>query len=593
MLYKNFFEELAFKFSDLSNLKPSGVKTRFNLFDNLISDDFVYNINPSRYAFYMEFMRALKDPELLKSIIYENKLIKNSRESEAEIIDKIVNRMNRLYTDENLIKLNENDYRKEKKAKIDRENAKLKKRLEKILDTYEISDKTNANNAINKIFDGGEMVGGLTVQDISYGNNGGFLQNTQNQEPYIYSEIDPMQQQQFSQTQEVLPFVQQSQEQKKEPEKPKTPEKRAFDLIRDEIKKIDERLTKKDVTDADVDVLNIFIKDLENLRETYKERAKKGKIEHNKENDKDAYDKELEEEPEKIYNNNPEYIDTSESEMNTEISKLKSLKKRVIEETKKVAKSTRQVLENEINEKRKEIKTKEVSNEKAEENSNERAKDIKKNYEVNPDSLLHLFKGKLKTINEGDDPSDIKASKLKDVIDDIENNEFTTIEQLKISKSDRLVFIGVTFLVRLICLVLIDWALNTNYVVSFTQAYVLYVALYCIFIMLIVVIVNMTYNYPLNKLYNGDHGIFSAIASSMYYFYLIPGNIIWESARFIVHFTLIIFLTVIAIMIKSNETTEDNVLNYDYTERKNIRRALSNFTLLLWFFTSVVSMYMF
>lgn len=103
----------------------------------------------------------------------------------------------------------------------------------------------------------------------------------------------------------------------------------------------------------------------------------------------------------------------------------------------------------------------------------------------------------------------------------------------------------------------------------------------------------MTYIFPLYKLYNGEHGIFTTIASAMYYFYLIPGNILSNSIRFIIHFSLIIFLTVITIIIKNNENKDDNILNYDYSERKNIRRALSNFTLILWFFTSVIAMYMF
>jgi hypothetical protein len=585
MLYKNFFQELAFKFSDLSNLKPDGVKSRFNIFDNIVTDDFIYNINPSRYIFYMEFMRALKNPELLKNIIYENKLIKNSRETEAEIIDKIVARMNRLYTDDSLIDKSSKDYRAAKKEKINKENTKLKKRLEKILETYEISEKDAAKGAIAKIFDGGEMIGGVDGQYGQYGQDGvnigtntGFNQLQQYQVPYLTNTNTYMpSQQQFQQQQDLLiaPQIQQPSV-SETPKLKNTPEKEALELIKKDANNIQERLdNKKGITKADIDILNIFIDELEKLKEAF--------IQRFKDND-DEY---------KRYTNDNEYIDTSEKEINVEIARLKALKEKVIEETSKIAQSTREEVEKEINEKRALINEKKSSNETAKNNSNERAKDIREDYEKKKGSPLHYFKGELKKINEKNDQIDIKASKLKDVIDEIENNEFSNIEQLKISKSDRLVFIGVTFLVRLITLVLIDWALNTNYVVSFTQAYVLYVVLYCIFIMLIIVIVNMTYNYPLYKLYNGDHGIFSAIASSMYYFYLIPGNMVWESARFIIHFTLIIFLTVIAIMIKSNETTEDNILNYDYTERKNIRRALSNFTLLLWFFTSVVSMYMF
>jgi hypothetical protein len=579
MLYKNFFEELAFKFSDLGNLRPDSVKSRFRLFDNIVSDDFVYNVNPTRYVFYMEFTRALKNPELLKSIIYENKLIKNSRESESQIIDKIVARLNRLYADNTLLKKSGMDYKTKKKELVDKENAKLVKRLNKILDTYDVSDKENAKNTLKTIFAGGanDNTGALNAFE-----NGGTIQPIgmmpETMAPGMIQPIGMMPETMLPGTMPETMATGMIQDMTEAPQqqttvvKNRTPEKEAYDMISKAVDDIQKRIG-NNVGDAEIDALDNYLKELSKLKEDSKKRQEDNK--NNKESNTAKYND-----------------DITVVDITTLIAKINKCRSEVIKKMSELENSSREQLETQIEEKKEKIKVEKENYKKHENYSSEKANYVQKKYEDNPNSLLHFFRKQLKETYNNDDDKDIKVSKLKDIIDDIENNEFTSIEQLKISKSDRLVFIGVTFLIRLICLVLIDWALNTNYVVSFTQAYVLYVALYCIFVLIIIVIVNMTYNFPLNKLYNGDHGIFTAIASSMYYFYMIPGNWIWDSARFIIHFTLIIFLTVIAIMIKTNENNDDNILNYDYSERKNIRRALSNFTLLLWFFTSIIAMYM-
>ena len=568
MLYKNFFEELAFKFSDLSELRPDSVKSRFRLFDNVVSDDFVYNVNPTRYVFYMEFMRALKNPELLKNIIYENKLIKNSRESESKIIDKIVARLNRLYTDDSLLNKSGMDYKTKKKALMDKENAKLNNRLVKILDTYDISDTTNANNVLKKIIEGGNMTGGLIE------NQGMIPQQGMMPGQGMIPQQELMPQQVMMPGQENL--LQQAQVSSQQPTvaKIKTPEKEAYEMISKAVDAIQKRIDSTDdiVGDAEINALDNYLQELSKLKDDSKKRQE---------------DKEGDTEKPQKYND-----DITETDITTLSAKINEYRSQVIKNMSKLEKSSREQLETQIEEKKGKIKVEKENYKKNEQYSSQKADYVQKKYEDNPNNLLHFFRKQLKETYNNNDDKDIKVSKLKDIIDGIENNDFTTIEQLKLSKSDRLVFIGVTFLIRLVCLVLIDWALNTNYVVSFTQAYVLYVSLYCIFVLILIVVVNMTYNFPMNKLYNEDHGIFTAIASSMYYFYLIPGNWIWDSARFIIHFTLIIFLTVIAIMIKTNENNDDNILNYDYSQRKNIRRALSNFTLLLWFFTSIVAMYM-
>ena len=93
-MYKDIFEELAFKFGNLADLKPDHVKSRIQFFNNMLKEETVHNFNPSRYTFYMEFMKGLNNPDLLKNIIYETKLIKNNKEEESKIIQEIIAQKN-------------------------------------------------------------------------------------------------------------------------------------------------------------------------------------------------------------------------------------------------------------------------------------------------------------------------------------------------------------------------------------------------------------------------------------------------------------------------------------------------------------------
>jgi hypothetical protein len=111
--------------------------------------------------------------------------------------------------------------------------------------------------------------------------------------------------------------------------------------------------------------------------------------------------------------------------------------------------------------------------------------------------------------------------------------------------------------------------------------------------LLIVVIVNLTYNLPVKELYTGRHGVFTALASSLYYFYLKPGNQLKDSIRLIVHIGLMYFIVIVAILLKDKESKNDAVLDFDYSVKKNIKRVVSDFTMLIWLFTSVIAMYMF
>lgn len=215
---------------------------------------------------------------------------------------------------------------------------------------------------------------------------------------------------------------------------------------------------------------------------------------------------------------------------------------------------------------------------------------IKQNFKKN--SILKRYSDKLSKIHENDQINDkTKVMILKDVVNEIEEDKFVTIKSLDLSKEDRLLFVGITFVLRLICLGIVDWSLSTNFVSAFTSAFILYIAIYSLFILLILIVVNMQYPVPIGELYTSDHNLFTAIAGSMYYFYMRPGYFLSSITRFIIHLGIIVSITVIALLIKDKDQKSGS-LSYNYLEKKQIRKSVHNFTFLMWIFTSFIAMYL-
>lgn len=428
-MYKDIFEELSFKFRDLSTLKPDNIR-RTNIFNNLINDDTAHDFNPSRYSFYIQFMQGLENPELMKKIIYENKLIKSSKQEESKIIENIVNKINTLYYADPMSP----DYLIEKKKIITEEDAKIQDKLNKIVST-EYNGSENIDKIKNIVKDTfvTTMTGG--ADDIITGDN-----------------YQTIQQQQL----------------------------------------INNNIINRNIEDID-DIDNKINKDIDD------------KIEINKKRD------------------------------------------------------------------------------------NDNASKLKQKYIDN--SLLRKYNDKLDGLlknNEGDSNT-TKVNKIRDLINDIDNDEFKSIKNLEISKEDKLVFIGITFLLRIISLALIEWSLNTNFVLNFTQAYLLYLTIYILLLLLIIAIVNITYNLPLIETYSSDN-IFVKMASTLYYFYLMPGNRMASAYRLIAHILLLGVLTTIAILIKLSDNNDNTNINYDYAKKKKIKTTLNNFTLILWIFSSIIAL---
>ena len=240
-------------------------------------------------------------------------------------------------------------------------------------------------------------------------------------------------------------------------------------------------------------------------------------------------------------------------------------------------------LENEIKETEKKIEKMELEEENNIYKLKQNLGTAKKNYESN--SVLSQYTDKLNIVLDSSDPNPVKAKKARDIINEIEDDTSNQISSMKITKEDKLVFIGVTFLIRLVSLSLVDWALNTNFVVTFKQAFILYIFLYSIFILLFIVIVNTTQSIPIFEAYSNRSTVLSSISSisnTMYFFYLIPGQEFESGARIMIHLGVMYFITMIALILNQYDNKDANAndnIRYDYTHKKHIRDKLNTFTL--------------
>ena len=220
---------------------------------------------------------------------------------------------------------------------------------------------------------------------------------------------------------------------------------------------------------------------------------------------------------------------------------------------------------------------------------NEIIKDMTNKFVGGSTNYLDDYSNKLENISDNKKTSDTtKISKYKTVLNDIDNIVNPT-KTLNITKEDKILFIIITFILRLICIKLIEWSINMNYSNNFINSYILYTIIYLTLLFIILCIVNITYNYNINSIIYGNTG-FSTLANSLYYFYIIPGASFSRNNRLFIHSILLIVFSLIPIALKSNNTNNDNDIDYDYTQKNKIINMISNYTFAVWIFTSIIAM---
>ena len=642
-MFKNIYEEIAYKFKHLPGLKPKSAKNN-PYFNASVNDEFVHKMNPDRYNFYMNFMRALADPEVVKNVIYENNLIKVDQEEQSKLVENIIGKLGDLYQlddyEQKQIESSDNSTNS-LRQKNQEKTQKFVDRIADILTDTSENNKDKIKKEVKDTFD--IFATGVNYEKMERDKKKQQEDATKKQQEDATKkpeeEADKKQddakkkQDDATKKQEDATKKQEDATKKQEEAKknanglPRDAFANANGLPRDAFANAngvprdafananavprdafadtngvprdafaDTNGVPSDTTDSDFPYANgdsrgidgAFTDDAINFdnylkddKDAFKDGGTYGHETGQLGGDGDQSNQQIGYEQSYDYNAQDS---SSSQKLPTDISSVSNLAEQSGENVQ--IPEPLPLTQEQIN-KQNAADIKEQTKTKIKESIKGKKEDFKENTD------LWNKKKELDRIREDTNKSDSdKAEELKKEIDDIEGDGIMSIKRLEVSREDRLVFIGLTFLLRIVVLTLIEWSLNTNFILTFTNAFLLYICVYSILFVIIIIIVNITYNYPIMDLYTGNHGIFTSMASSFYYFYLIPGSESKHLVRLGVHLGFIIFLTMIAILIKGNEEKNNEGLNYDYAVKRNIKRVINDFTMLLWIFTSIIAMYM-
>ena len=102
-----------------------------------ISDDMLYDFNNNRYKFYLKFLDALGNPEMLRKFLYTNTQVKIDSEKRKEMTYNIAKSLKIIYS--NIDKKNVDDV---SDLIVDRIKQALANKLKDNQDSYDIIKKT-------------------------------------------------------------------------------------------------------------------------------------------------------------------------------------------------------------------------------------------------------------------------------------------------------------------------------------------------------------------------------------------------------------------------------------------------------------------
>lgn len=161
-----------------------------------------------------------------------------------------------------------------------------------------------------------------------------------------------------------------------------------------------------------------------------------------------------------------------------------------------------------------------------------------------------------------------------DILQEYKNHPLYSPDNQKVTYTDRLVFIGITFMFRAIALFMIDWGINTKVIHGFQTGFFYYFIIYTLLFLIWVLLVNIRKN----NLYFGM------------LFYYINANYdksVWT--RIITHIALQLIILPIPLIV--SDTSMASVSENDtFDKRERMLNTLSLFTLVIWGFTSVIAL---
>jgi hypothetical protein len=166
-----------------------------------------------------------------------------------------------------------------------------------------------------------------------------------------------------------------------------------------------------------------------------------------------------------------------------------------------------------------------------------------------------------------------KNKALNEVVEEVDTHPIYNPRFEKVSMTDRIIFISLTFILRGLSLFLIDWGLNSHMINSFNSAFLYYIIVYfCIFFVWIMLV---------NAGEDGKNLFFRML------FYYVN----WDAhgpGRILVHSGVQLMLLPVPFVVK--DRVVGKAPTWTYEQRRSTYRVLSNFTFFIWVLTSVIAL---
>lgn len=164
---------------------------------------------------------------------------------------------------------------------------------------------------------------------------------------------------------------------------------------------------------------------------------------------------------------------------------------------------------------------------------------------------------------------------------ELRTNPLIIDNKLDVTLNDKLIFIGITFVLRIISLFIIEWSLNANVVNNFFYALVGYCCFYIILFMFLVFLVNVIFYYPVIELYT-DYSIVD-FPNMLYYLYVYNDGYY----RILIHLGIFSLLLLLPFILDFNTIEQD--IKYDYKKKQEVLTSITNFSFIIWVLTSLIA----
>jgi hypothetical protein len=153
---------------------------------------------------------------------------------------------------------------------------------------------------------------------------------------------------------------------------------------------------------------------------------------------------------------------------------------------------------------------------------------------------------------------------------EVDGDPYVSPDVRNITLNDRIIFVALTFIVRSICVFLVEWAVSSEMTTTFRDAFTQYVTLY------ILIMVFLTFVVSTNSV---------GVQMLLYYMDTEANGY----ARIILHLSVIMMLVPMMYVIKE-QSLDAIVGKMTFETKKRISQAVSGFTFIIWLLTTLIAL---